>query len=251
MTASVAFQTLQAQFAAHIRNPDQAPAPAGIEERRLKIYRDLFFNNVESAIASAFPVLRKLTEEARWQRLVRAFYHEHAAHTPLFHQLAKEFLDWYGDAAADLGEPPFGPELAHYEWVELALSLAQGSPPAPLTSADNLLHTPLVKSALAWCLVYAFDVQRIAPDYQPQHAPANPTWIVVYRDAEDSVRFLAINHVSARLIALLEEHPSSTGEQLLLLVAAELQHPQPMAVVEQGRALVAMLAERQIIGSVL
>lgn len=248
MTTTASFQALQAQFAAHIRNPDQAPAPAGIEDRRLKIYRELFFNTVESAIASAFPVLRKLTDAARWQALVRAFYHQHAAQTPLFHQLAKEFLDWYSEAAEALGEPLFAHELAHYEWVELALSLEQGRVPALLTAADDLLQTPLVKSPLAWPLVYAFDVQRIAPDYQPTEAPANPTCIVVYRDAEDAVRFLAINPITARLLALLDEQAGSTGEQVLLQIAAELQHPEPTVVVEQGRALLAMLAERQILG---
>ena len=33
------FQTLQREFAAHLRNPDSHPAPDGIEERRLDIYR--------------------------------------------------------------------------------------------------------------------------------------------------------------------------------------------------------------------
>ncbi|HKX55116.1 MAG TPA: putative DNA-binding domain-containing protein, partial [Xanthomonadales bacterium] len=33
-------------FAAHIRNPAVAPAPADVEDRRMQIYRDLFFNNI-------------------------------------------------------------------------------------------------------------------------------------------------------------------------------------------------------------
>ena len=36
----------QLQFANHLRNPDRFPAPQGIEERRLLVYRDLFFNNI-------------------------------------------------------------------------------------------------------------------------------------------------------------------------------------------------------------
>ena len=35
----------QAEFTRHIRNPAQAPAPAGVESRRMKIYNDLIYNN--------------------------------------------------------------------------------------------------------------------------------------------------------------------------------------------------------------
>jgi hypothetical protein len=39
------FQRKQYEFAAHIRDPEKNAAPPGIEDRRLAIYRDLFFNN--------------------------------------------------------------------------------------------------------------------------------------------------------------------------------------------------------------
>ncbi|MCJ7814965.1 MAG: DNA-binding domain-containing protein, partial [Xanthomonadales bacterium] len=48
---------LQTAFAAHIRDPENQAAPAGIEDRRMKIYRDLFFNNIRSLLSSNFPVL--------------------------------------------------------------------------------------------------------------------------------------------------------------------------------------------------
>ena len=42
-------RTRATQYAltAHIRDPENQPAPAGIEDRRMGIYRDLIFCNVD------------------------------------------------------------------------------------------------------------------------------------------------------------------------------------------------------------
>ena len=40
------FQKKQYAFAAHIRDPENNPAPTGIEDRRMGVYRELFFNNL-------------------------------------------------------------------------------------------------------------------------------------------------------------------------------------------------------------
>ena len=41
------FQETQYQFAAYIRDPEHQPIPDQLESRRMAIYRDLFFNNIE------------------------------------------------------------------------------------------------------------------------------------------------------------------------------------------------------------
>ena len=41
------FQQTQYAFAAHLRDPDANPAPPDIEDRRMKIYRELVYNNIE------------------------------------------------------------------------------------------------------------------------------------------------------------------------------------------------------------
>ena len=64
--------TLQRRFAARIRDPQQA-LPPGIATERMAIYEELFFNNLDGFISSGFPVLRRLFDEPRWHRLVRAF----------------------------------------------------------------------------------------------------------------------------------------------------------------------------------
>ncbi len=71
MDKSLPFQQLQHAFAAHIRDPDSQPAPEGIEDRRMTIYRDLFFNNLVKLLAGTFPVLSKIMGDERWRVLIR------------------------------------------------------------------------------------------------------------------------------------------------------------------------------------
>ena len=74
-----AFQKKQYEFAAHIRDPEHVAAPAAIEDRRMAIYRELFFNNLYKLIGGTFPVLKKIYTEAGWKRLVREFMVHHQA----------------------------------------------------------------------------------------------------------------------------------------------------------------------------
>ena len=49
---------LQTRFAAHLRHPATHPAPDDVEDRRMAIYRRLFFRNISNFLAKNFPVLR-------------------------------------------------------------------------------------------------------------------------------------------------------------------------------------------------
>lgn len=208
----------QRAFAAHLRDPERVPPPPGVESRRLAIYRDLFFNNLSDLLEGAFPVARRILGDQRWKRLVRAFYAEHHARTPYFLELPQEFLEWLQsgrERAAD--EPPFLDELAHYEWVELALAVSEVELPvaAPAPPPPSPLHAPLAVSPLAWPLAYRWPVHRLAPEFQPAEPPAAPTFVVVYRDRADAVQFLEIGAETARLLDALERAPGTTAGEAL------------------------------------
>ena len=85
------FQQLQRDFAAHLRDPARNAAPDGLEDRRVAVYRELFYNNIEGLLAGNFPVIRRITPDAQWHALARGFYAEHASHTPLFTEIGREF----------------------------------------------------------------------------------------------------------------------------------------------------------------
>ncbi|MCG8537759.1 MAG: DNA-binding domain-containing protein, partial [Pseudomonadales bacterium] len=81
MTQSNSLNDMQMAFAAHLRDPANQPAPEGIENRRMQIYRDLFYNNVEGFVSGAFPVLRSLTSDEKWHRMVRDFFAHYRCQT--------------------------------------------------------------------------------------------------------------------------------------------------------------------------
>ncbi|HEX2138849.1 MAG TPA: DNA-binding domain-containing protein, partial [Woeseiaceae bacterium] len=65
--ADAAFQQKQRAFAAHIRDPDHCSPPAGVEDRRMAIYRELFFNNLDNLLGKSFPVLRAILGDEEWR----------------------------------------------------------------------------------------------------------------------------------------------------------------------------------------
>jgi hypothetical protein len=244
-------QRLQYAFAAHIRDPEHAPAPKGIEDRRMAIYRELFFNNVEALIGGAFPVLRRILGKQRWEAMLRDWFVRHRARTPLFLELSQEFLHYLAaERAPTEDDPPFLLELAHYEWVELALSIDERELETSGVDPDgDLLAAYPVLSPLAWPLAYAWPVHRLSPDFQPAKPPAETTRLVVYRNRNDQIGFLEINLVTARLLELLSaagEAPLS-GRECLLRIATELSHPDPDAVVAGGAEILAALRTRDVL----
>lgn len=244
-----AFVRQQYAFAAHIRNPEKNPGPEGIEERRMKIYRELFYNNIEGFIANTYPVLRRILPDDRWHAMMRDYFAQHISHTPLFPEMPREFLKYLEhERIPQPDDPPFLLELAHYEWVELALSLLDEKIDATEIDAQgDLLDGIPVISPLAWALSYRFPVHKIGPDFQPSEAGGMQTHLIVYRDADFDVRFIEINPVTARLLQLFSGEDAVSGRAALQQVAAELNHPQPGIVIQGGMELLNDLRRRQVI----
>ena len=92
MADSPTFKEKQYAFAAHIRDPAKCRPSEGIEERRMEIYRKLFFNNLLNLLGTFFPVLRKIHTDGQWRRFIRGFMQHTPAKTPYFLQLPEEFL---------------------------------------------------------------------------------------------------------------------------------------------------------------
>lgn len=226
----------QIELARHLRDPATYPAPPDLEARRVGIYRELLINNVSSLLSGTFPVIRKLLGEDQWRALVRCFYAMHSSHTPLFHELGSEFVRFLGEHPELWGERPFLHELAHYEWVELALELADAELPEIDPAGDLFAGIP-VSSPLAWLLGYRFPVHQIRPEFQPTEPPAHATWLLVYRNPADQVQFQALQPLAARLLALVQEDRGATGSELVRQLAAEAGMTELATLLPKARAL--------------
>lgn len=236
---------------AWIRDPEANPPPEGIEPRRLKVYADLFYRNVEGLLSSGFPVIRRTLGDKAWHDLVRGFLREHPARTPLFAEVAREMLR-YLDARADAGrdDPPWLSELAHYEWIELALQVSEARiEDVEYDPGADLLASAPVLSPLAWPLAYAWPVHRIGPGHLPDAAPSTPTLLLVRRDADGGVAFVELSPLTFRLLQRIEDAPGATGEAHLQALAIEAGTADPVAFVREGaRMLDALRADGTLLG---
>lgn len=247
------FQDYQRAFTAHIRDPRQAKRPQGAPLARMRVYNELLYNNVEGFLLACFPVCRAILGKRRWDRLVRAFYRDHSSHSPYFRQIPEELLRFLQDEFALPADfPDFLPELAHYEWVELALETSN-------RDADTPAHDPRgdlcdgrpALNPVAMVLAYRYPVHRLGRRFRPTTAPAQPTFILAFRTADTlQVRFQVISTLAARLLSLLLESPGLSGADALKRVARDSGGTPDGAFMAAGRELLEGLrADGMILGA--
>jgi len=243
------FRDIQYAFAKHIRDPDANPAPAGVEDRRMAVYRDLFFNNLRNLISQTFPVLKTLYGKDRWDRFIRQFMAHHVASTPYFLEIPKEFVDFLQhEYEARDDDFPFLAELAHYEWAELALSVSDevndmsGIDPA----GDLLEHIP-VRSKLAWLCSYRYPVHRISTEFIPAEPGDQPTCLAICRRSSDDVDFLELNPVTARLLEMIGTNDALTGKEVLAELAAEIGYGDSDRLIGHGLDAMQRMRDAEII----
>lgn len=244
------FQQQQLAFTAHIRDPHTAPIPENIEHRRMAVYSEIFYNGIDDQFSSNFPVLRQITPDEKWHAMLRDFFIQHRAETPLFTEIGLEFVEYLqSERKPQPDDWPFMLELAHYEYVELAVAIsdADKTPLAEYDPNGDLLAGSPVVAPTAWNLSYQYPVHQISPEYLPEEPPEQATHLVVYRDRQDEVHFLEINAVTQRLLSLLKENPQATGLNVLKQIAQELQHPEPDSVINAGAGLLQDLRERNVV----
>jgi hypothetical protein len=231
------FQNKQYAFAAHIRDPENTVAPEGIEDRRMGIYRELFFNNLLNLLATFFPVLRKILSDEQWRHVIREFMKNHRAKTPYFLQLPEEFLDFLQTEYRGLDEEyPFITELAHYEYADLALRVSTDVNDMSGVDPDGDFMTGIpLKSVVAWAFAYQYPVHRISDDFTPDAPSDQPSYLAIYRRSDDKVSFLEMNAVSAALLDSVDNNSAAlNGESLLQNLASTIHYPDVDALIKHG-----------------
>lgn len=207
----------------------------------MNIYNELLYNNVEGFLLVCFPVLKNVLGVRKWSKLVRGFFSAHRSHTPYFRQIPDEFVQFLqNEWTPPEGYPPYLLALAHYEWIELVLSVSNRSVDCGIDAAGDLLDgTPVLNPVLA-NLHYDWPVHRIAPRRKVRPAE---TYLLVFRDDHDRVKFTEINAFTARLLTLLEAGTLS-GRTALKRIAEESRHPDPALILQAGGALLEELRAR-------
>lgn len=234
----------QAAFAARIRDP-RATLPPGASARRMRVYQDLLFNNLEGFLLACYPVCRRILGQGRWRKMVRRFFAEHRCHSPLFRDIPEAFLHWARLHAEAVNQDwPFLAELLEYEWLELAVSTDPQVPDADSIdpSGDLLAEMPVLQPA-ARLASYRWPVHRLGPRFRPRVADGQTYHYLLFRAEDDSVRFMLLNPLSAALLALIQIQPAA-GRQLLIQLADHGDVRDRDAFLRDGAALLTQLRQQ-------
>lgn len=237
------FQRYQIAFTAHIRNPAANKKPAKVNDARMAVYREIVFNNIFGAVSACFPVCKSMLGTRAWKALVRQFFANYQATTPIFREIPQQFLHFI-DKKVDL--PIYFQSLAHYEWVELAVG-AQATEAIKMSKKADLLNEKPILAPAHQLLTYDYAVQTISKRNRPKAIAQ--THLFVFRNAENLVKFIELNPTTFQLLGLIQKN-GMTGKQALVRLAEDMNYPDKDAMIQFGTAILAALAHQQaIIGS--
>lgn len=229
------FQRYQLAFTAHIRDPLHKPRPKGVPVKRMAVYKEIVFNNLFASVSACFPVAQRVIGKRGWLKLTRAFLREHTANTPIFRQIPEEFLSFLAHPSPDIQLllPPYFTSLCHYEWIELlvaSMAIPEIEPNKINVTGDLLTRQPIFTPTMQ-LLNYEYAVHKISPRNKPKEK--TNTQLLVYRNTTDQVKFIELNPVTFKLIALLQQE-NNTGEQALTLLASEIKNVRPESIIQFG-----------------
>jgi uncharacterized protein len=240
------FQAYQAAFTAHLRQPAIHAKPAGVDNNRIRVYREIVFNNFVASVSTCFPVLLGILGKRRFGKLVRQCFFSQQFKSPLFQDIPGSFVDFLQSLnSSEL--PDYTAQLAHYEWIELVLSRqveteAVASPAALIAEASTLLHCEVQLPAVHRLLQYDFAVHQLSR--KRRAIPPVATYLLVYRAPDFRIRFIQLNAVTFQLLQQLQTH-TKTSEAHLHDLAKSLPNLAPESVIRFGLQTLYTLYQQQ------
>ncbi len=237
-----AFQQYQYDFTAHIRDPQNNAKPANVDEERMAVYREGVYNNIFESASVCFPVCQETVGAKDWDATVKRFVATHHASSPIFKDIPQELLSFI---ETDQASPDYIKQLAHYEWVELAVASMQTVAPSLSNETDLMNETPVLTPA-HMLLQYDYPVQKISAQFKPEETES--THLLVFRKTDFEVSFVALNPMVFVLLNLIKE--GLTGKQALTSLAEQIQHPEPETIIEFGHGVLKdLVAQDAVLGS--
>ena len=223
----------EAAFGAALGGAALPPGLGAEATRRFAVYRNNVAVSLGAALASRFPVIRRLTGAEFFAALGRDFIAAHPPQGPVLHEWGAEFPAFLA-TCAPLAPYPYMADVARIELARGRAFHAADAPPldpARLAGADPAqlrlaLHPSVIVLALATPAVTVW--ARNQPGATPGRAdlPVGAETALILRDRTFEVPVRAITPAEAALIAALDR-----GETLAQAAAlAPAPDPTPLLV---------------------
>ncbi len=226
------YQHVQTAFSDWIRQPDRM-LPSGIEARRMQVYHDLLYHNIESFITHCYPICQAMLPAGQWTALVDGFFRHGQCDSPYYYDISLHFREFIAHVAeADSPYPPLTEiclahpwlcELLQYEWLGLYVDMAETTwlPPAVDRSAD----APIILRTTCWVLAYQYPVQQWTVDDHPSTPTRAPICLLVYRTADFALRVYPLHPLWAYLLEQLQQTGALRPSRLTQLLADTCRLP--------------------------
>lgn len=244
------FIDTQKEFVAWLRDPQNSPAPAAIESRRMAIYRRLVRNNVANFLTSGFPLLKARTSSHIWQSWVDTFISSHHSKSPYFSEIGREFVFFLEQHnSPSLGQ--FERELARYERMDVDAMFALV--PADLQPADfdKIEEQRWVVSPAAFLDQFYFPITSLQADQEQPAKHEQPKFVLVYRSLNESasvrVQFLELTPLTAVLVELLQQSPEQNQHELLVQLQPLLPQLNAEQLTQGLQQILTDFAERSVL----
>jgi hypothetical protein len=112
------FRQTQFALARHLRDPLNAPLPAGVNAADASACSQVMVDYVSSILAPVFPVTRAALGDALWCQTVRLFLKDAACHVPWSHAVQRAFVMHVSATAERQQLPAWLKDVAHFEWLQ-------------------------------------------------------------------------------------------------------------------------------------
>lgn len=236
------FRQYQFALARHLRDPLGVPAPDGVNAADAGGCTQEMVDHLCDVLEPAFTVTRALLGDDLWQHAVRLFLKDAPSHAPWATAVQRAFVEHVCASPDMQGLPAWLQDLAHFEWLQSAVSTSPVTWPA-FDAAGDVMQRPVVLNPTHVEATYEWPVHSIDTDHRPDDMQS--TYVSVLRDAQDELHVLESSVFRGQLLDLLRE--GQTGEQAFMVLAMWLSHPEPETFVREGAEVMAQLKREGVV----
>ena len=236
------FRQYQFALARHLRDPLGVPAPEGVSASAVIACTQEMAHNLNELLMPAFASTRAVLGEDLWQHTLRLFLHDAPTHAPWGTAVQEAFVKFLGHNSLVQHLPPWLEDLAHFEWLQSAVAVADVVWPAH-DPQGQLLQGVVVLNPTHVEVMYDWPVQRINLAHKPFEM--QPTYLSILRDVRDKVHVVESSRFRRHLIDLLRQ--GQTGAQALEAMAKWLDHPEVETFVQEGLPVLKQLQREGVV----
>lgn len=226
-----------------------------IDQRGVRLYASLIKTGRHDLMRSVYPGCQKVLSR-RWVRLVDLFFETCPPDHYNLNRAAAEFADFLKNHTPELvTRHPFLPELADYEWIELAIlehdGIAKRGVEIAFDNPDVFQNYGPILNPVLVVRHYQYPIAKLVDWLRddvrlPRRVKKDPAHLAIYRDPEElNARFLELGDLAARIVEKLGQGPASYAE-ILTLAVSESKSKDPQATVLNAIGLFEELNERSL-----